>query len=163
LSALQIPAGKRFGEARDRAGIFGHECLLRGAETGLSGVSASLAAKPRKAKDYSVGARKPELHDGGLRIIAPSLGRQDCGPIDMAAPAPAPSRWRRSDPCRQWSFRPETSNKMIRKGLAFRRERSGTGTVHYRRVSQEMQEEACAENNAHLFDYHIPVAEEPDF
>ena len=34
---------------------------------------------------------------------------------------------------------------------------------HYRRVSQEMQEEACAENNAHLFDYHIPVAEEPDF
>jgi hypothetical protein len=22
---------------------------------------------------------------------------------------------------------------------------------------------ACAENNAHLFDYHIPVAEEPDF
>jgi hypothetical protein len=34
---------------------------------------------------------------------------------------------------------------------------------HYRRVSQEMQEEACAENNAHLFDYHIPVAEKPDF
>jgi hypothetical protein len=34
---------------------------------------------------------------------------------------------------------------------------------HYRRVSQEMQEEACAENNAHLFDYHIPVANKPDF
>jgi hypothetical protein len=34
---------------------------------------------------------------------------------------------------------------------------------HYRRVSQEMQEEACAENNAHLFDYHIPVADKSDF
>ena len=34
---------------------------------------------------------------------------------------------------------------------------------HYRRVQQEMFEEACAENNAHLFDYHIPVADRPDF
>jgi hypothetical protein len=34
---------------------------------------------------------------------------------------------------------------------------------HYRRGSQEMQEEACAENNAHLFDYHIPVADNSDF
>jgi hypothetical protein len=30
-------------------------------------------------------------------------------------------------------------------------------------VSQEMQEEACAENNAHLFDYHIPMAGHADF
>jgi hypothetical protein len=34
---------------------------------------------------------------------------------------------------------------------------------HYRRVQQEMFEEACAENNAHLFDYHIPIADKPDF
>jgi len=33
----------------------------------------------------------------------------------------------------------------------------------YRRVEQEMDEEICAENNAHLFDYHIPVANKPDF
>jgi hypothetical protein len=33
----------------------------------------------------------------------------------------------------------------------------------YRRVQQAMLEEACAENNAHLFDYHIPVANKPDF
>jgi len=33
----------------------------------------------------------------------------------------------------------------------------------YRRVQQEMLEEACAENNAHLFDYHIPVADKRDF
>jgi len=26
-----------------------------------------------------------------------------------------------------------------------------------------MLEEACAENNAHLFDDHIPVANQPDF
>jgi hypothetical protein len=32
-----------------------------------------------------------------------------------------------------------------------------------RRVQMGMHEEACAENNQHLFDYHIPVAEEPDF
>src|SRR6202163_4502447 len=34
---------------------------------------------------------------------------------------------------------------------------------HYRRVQQEMIEEACAENNAHLFDYHIPIADKADF
>jgi len=26
-----------------------------------------------------------------------------------------------------------------------------------------MVEEICAENNQHLFDYHIPVANKPDF
>jgi hypothetical protein len=43
LSALQIPAGKRFGEARDRAGIFGDDCQFRAAETGLSRVSSGKA------------------------------------------------------------------------------------------------------------------------
>jgi hypothetical protein len=33
----------------------------------------------------------------------------------------------------------------------------------YRRVQQEMLEEVCAENNQHLFDYQIPVANKPDF
>jgi hypothetical protein len=33
----------------------------------------------------------------------------------------------------------------------------------YRRVQQPMLEEVCAENNQHLFDYHIPVANTPDF
>jgi hypothetical protein len=33
----------------------------------------------------------------------------------------------------------------------------------YRRVQQEMLEEVCAENNQHLFDYHIPAADKPDF
>ena len=32
-----------------------------------------------------------------------------------------------------------------------------------RRVQMPMHEEACAENNQHLFDYHIPVANKPDF
>ena len=37
---------------------------------------------------------------------------------------------------------------------------------HYRRVSQEMQEEACAENNANYFSYDVeplPQADKPDF
>ena len=38
-----------------------------------------------------------------------------------------------------------------------------SGTRPYRRVQQEMAEEVCAENNAHLFEYHIPVADKPDF
>jgi hypothetical protein len=33
----------------------------------------------------------------------------------------------------------------------------------YRRVQQPLREEICAENNQHLFDYHIPVANKPDF
>ena len=33
----------------------------------------------------------------------------------------------------------------------------------FRRVQQQMREEACAENNLHLFDYHMPVANKPDF
>src|SRR6516162_1746089 len=33
----------------------------------------------------------------------------------------------------------------------------------YRRVQQAMVEEVCAENNQHLFDYRIPVANKPDF
>jgi hypothetical protein len=32
-----------------------------------------------------------------------------------------------------------------------------------RRVTMPMHEEACAENNQNLFDYHIPVANKPDF
>jgi hypothetical protein len=32
-----------------------------------------------------------------------------------------------------------------------------------RRVQMPMHEEACAENNQNLFDYHIPVADKPDF
>lgn len=37
------------------------------------------------------------------------------------------------------------------------------GKRMYRRVEQDMIEEVCAENNQNLFDYHIPVAEKPDF
>jgi hypothetical protein len=38
-----------------------------------------------------------------------------------------------------------------------------SGTRRYRRVQQPMLEEVCAENNQHLFDYHIPVANKSDF
>jgi hypothetical protein len=33
----------------------------------------------------------------------------------------------------------------------------------YGRVQQPLREDICAENNQHLFDYHIPVANNPDF
>jgi hypothetical protein len=35
--------------------------------------------------------------------------------------------------------------------------------VRYRRVSETLAEQVCAENNQVLFDYHIPVADKPDF
>jgi hypothetical protein len=38
-----------------------------------------------------------------------------------------------------------------------------SGMRRYRRVQQAMAEDVCAENNTHLFDYHIPVASKPDF
>jgi hypothetical protein len=38
-----------------------------------------------------------------------------------------------------------------------------TAKQRYRRVQQPFREEICAENNQHLFDYHIPVANRPDF
>jgi hypothetical protein len=38
-----------------------------------------------------------------------------------------------------------------------------TGMRRYRRVVREITEDICAENNQHLFDYHIPVAGKPDF
>ena len=38
-----------------------------------------------------------------------------------------------------------------------------SGMRRYRRVAQEPYEKICAENNSNLFDYHIPVAEKPDF
>ena len=38
-----------------------------------------------------------------------------------------------------------------------------TGMRRYRRVEQEPYEKICAENNTNIFDYHLPVAEKPDF
>jgi hypothetical protein len=38
-----------------------------------------------------------------------------------------------------------------------------SGIQRYDRVQQPMTEQVCAENNQHLFDYHIPVASRPDF
>jgi hypothetical protein len=38
-----------------------------------------------------------------------------------------------------------------------------TGMRRYRRAQQEPDEIVCAENNTNLFDYHIPMAEKPDF
>ena len=38
-----------------------------------------------------------------------------------------------------------------------------TGLRRYRRIDQDYLEKICAENNTNLFDYHMPVAEKPDF
>ncbi len=38
-----------------------------------------------------------------------------------------------------------------------------SGKRRYRRVQEQMVEDVCAENNQHLFDYHIPIADKPDF
>jgi hypothetical protein len=38
-----------------------------------------------------------------------------------------------------------------------------SGMRRYRRAQRETIEDICAENNQHLFDYHLPVASKPDF
>jgi hypothetical protein len=38
-----------------------------------------------------------------------------------------------------------------------------SGMRRYRRAQREISEVICSENNQHLFDYHIPVANKPDF
>jgi len=38
-----------------------------------------------------------------------------------------------------------------------------SGIQRYDRVEQPWTEQICAENNRHLFDYHIPVENKPDF
>jgi hypothetical protein len=38
-----------------------------------------------------------------------------------------------------------------------------SGMRRYRRAQREITENVCAENNQHLFDYHIPTASKPDF
>ena len=38
-----------------------------------------------------------------------------------------------------------------------------SGIQRYDRVERPMIEEVCAENNLHLFNYGVPVAERPDF
>ena len=41
--------------------------------------------------------------------------------------------------------------------------RPWTAMRRYRRVQQGFIEKICAENNTHLFDYHMPTADKPDF
>ena len=41
--------------------------------------------------------------------------------------------------------------------------RPWTAMRRYRRIQQDFIEKICAENNTNLFDYHMPVAENPDF
>jgi hypothetical protein len=38
-----------------------------------------------------------------------------------------------------------------------------SGIQRYDRVERPLTEQICAENNQHLFEYHIPVADKPDF
>jgi hypothetical protein len=37
------------------------------------------------------------------------------------------------------------------------------GLRTYRRMTGALEEEICAENNQHLFDYHIPIADKSDY
>jgi hypothetical protein len=71
-------AGKEFGEARDWAGFFGDTRRFRGQRPRRP---ASPAAKPRKVKDYSEGARKSELRRTAWRAHQGS----NLGPADKEA------------------------------------------------------------------------------
>jgi len=65
-------------------------------------------------------------------------------------------RWKMTDDGKmlEVTFRVEDPDTFYEPWSAMRR---------YRRVQQPMHEEVCAENNQHLFDYHIPIANKPDF
>ena len=65
-------------------------------------------------------------------------------------------RWKMTDDGKmlEVTFRVEDADTFYEPWSAMRR---------YRRVQQPMHEEVCAENNQHLFDYHIPIANKPDF
>jgi hypothetical protein len=71
LSPRRIPAGKRFGQARDRAGIFGGYSVFRATETRLSRVSC---AKAPEIKDNSGGVAKPHLR--GTRYMPAGYGHR---------------------------------------------------------------------------------------
>ena len=55
LFAAPIPAGKRFGEARDRAAIFAADGPFRATETGAL---SRFRSKPREVEDISTGAQE---------------------------------------------------------------------------------------------------------
>jgi hypothetical protein len=113
LLGRENSTGKRFGEARDWRGTFGvtgpipggrdHAISrLRQQSHGKSKTNPTALGNRNCTRLRGQGIMEPELiHDGGRRIIAPILGWQDRGPIDMAPPAQVPSRWHRVDPCRR--------------------------------------------------------------
>jgi tetratricopeptide (TPR) repeat protein len=64
--------------------------------------SAYADARASAARPAIGAAESPKVIINGLRrAFAPRLGRQDCGPIDMAPPAQARSRWHRADQSRR--------------------------------------------------------------
>jgi hypothetical protein len=68
LPASQIPAGKGFGEARDRTENYGDDCPLRAAETGFSPVSPSQSPGKLKTIPPAAGNRIRAGLRGGGRI-----------------------------------------------------------------------------------------------
>jgi hypothetical protein len=122
LSATGNSAGKKSSEARDRGGIFGDASRFLATETVPSRVSGrqsrgmlkTFLTAPRSRIRAGLGGgagrtqtnhqaiMSPEvIINGRRRAFAPRLGQQDCGPIDMASPAQAPSRWHRARRSRQ--------------------------------------------------------------
>ncbi|HMF19295.1 MAG TPA: hypothetical protein VKE98_18965, partial [Gemmataceae bacterium] len=79
-----------------------------------------------------------------MRTAPPITGR----PAALAASA-TPTAWAREITQTRWNFAHPTSGC--------------SGMRRYRRAERQITETICAENNQHLFDYHIPVAHEPDF
>jgi hypothetical protein len=114
--------GKKFGEARDRGGIFGDTLRFPGDRD--RAIPRLRLQSRRKSKTIPTvpgnrncaglrgGAGRTQtgnqpimgpnlIINGRRRAIAARLGRRDCGSIDMASPAQAPSRWRRAEHSRQ--------------------------------------------------------------
>jgi hypothetical protein len=75
--------------------------LFRAAEIEICRVSLAKGPGTQRYFDQQVIMEPALILDDARRIIAQSLGRQDCGPIDKAPPAQALSRWHHADQSRQ--------------------------------------------------------------
>jgi hypothetical protein len=98
-------AGKKFSEARDRGGIFSDIGRFRATETGIPPRLLRQSRGKSKTIPMAPGTNRlcgpKAIISDCRRTLGPTIDRQNCGPIDMAPPVQAPSRWHRADRSRQ--------------------------------------------------------------
>jgi hypothetical protein len=100
-------------------------------------------------------------HYEGDTLVVDTIGQNDKLPVDVyrtphTEKLHVVERWRMTDDGKmlEATFTVDDPNTYYQ---------PWTGMRRYRRAPLEISENVCAENNQHLFDYHIPIANKPDF